>query len=586
MFLEKLRLSLASPKNLWALLVLGLFCGLLAGTVIIVFRLVIELGQVLLLPGDGIDNYEALSAWERLLLSTSGGLLIGFLFQWSNPETRRVGVVHILESLEYFRAHLPWKNAVLQFFGAAISIICGHSVGREGPSVHLGAAAATLPGHWLGVPNNTLRVLIACGTATAIGVAFTTPLAGVIFAMEVVMMEYSIIGFTPVIFAAAIGTIVAYLSSQYAAELLNLSHLGLLQESLTLHQVSELRLLDEPTNYLYIGALGFLIGGLASLFTRGLGWLAQRGTSWPLSLRMGLAGLLVGLIGCWEPAVMGIGYDTMDAALLGKLGLTALIIIALAKLFATMLGLGLGLPGGLIGPTLVIGACAGGAFGLIGQTYLGLDGGHLGIYAMLGMAAMMGATLQAPLAALTAVLELTQNVNLILPGLFIIAIANVFARGWPWPTDSAFLTLMRARGLDYRNDPVAQALRRAGVASAMSQAFSCLPLHTNRAAAEATLATRPHWLVLENDEGQGIDLIPAADLLHYLQANEEVEELNLRDLPAKHRELARISVQADLQQALETLEETGAEALAVMHARRPEIYGVLTAEALETHYRR
>lgn len=589
--LEKIRHTLASPHNLFGLLLLGLLCGLFAGVMILLFRLSIEVPQWLLFAEQGIDAYESLPGWARILLPTGGGVLIGLLFHFADPDSRKVGIVHIMERLAYFQGHLPWRNALLQFIGGALSIISGHSVGREGPSAHLGAAAASLPGQWLRLPNNTFRVLIACGTATAVGVAFHTPLAGVIFAMEVVMMEYRISAFTPVIFAAAVGTILVYLGWEPLAHWLNLNDAGLLQEGVLRSVGADLHLHGSVLDYIWIISLGLGIGLLATLFTRALIFFARHSQAWPVLPRLSLAGFLVGLCGYMVPEVMGIGYDTMNAALAPQQGelagralILALLLIAAMKLLATTLGLGLGLPGGLIGPTLVIGATAGSAFGLLGEAWLGAPLSPAGTYALLGMAAMMGAVLQAPLAAITAVLELTGNVKLILPGLLIIAVANVLARSRPWATDSVFLEIMRARGLDYRHDPLAQWLRSVGVASAMERQFRQINAPLSRAQAEAILQQRPHWLVLGASKQQPMSLLPGADLQRYLQ-DTDAALIDLQTIPAKRRQLARVNEQADLQEALEVMEKENVDALAVTHPRHGRVYGILTREMLETHYR-
>ena len=188
------------------LAMLAIPVGLLSGGVIILFRMLVESGQGLLLPGGDVEYYEGLPPELRLVLPVAGGLLIGLLWQALKPAGREVGIIHVMERLAYHQGRLPWRNAVAQFIGAALSIISGHSVGREGPSVHLGATSGSLLGQWLRLPNNTNRTLAACGIAAAIAASFNTPLAGVIFAMEVVMMEYSLISFAPVILSAVTAT--------------------------------------------------------------------------------------------------------------------------------------------------------------------------------------------------------------------------------------------------------------------------------------------------------------------------------------------------------------------------------------------
>ncbi|KPK40451.1 MAG: hypothetical protein AMJ69_02370 [Gammaproteobacteria bacterium SG8_47] len=575
--LERLRFRLASAEALTQLALLGVLCGLLAGGVIIAFRIVVEYLQSVILPGGGSENYEALTTMQRLIVPVLGGLLIGFAFQLLKPQTRQLGVTHVMERLAYHQGYLPWRNAVAQFFGAAVSIASGHSVGREGPSVHLGATNGSLLGQWLQLPNNSIRTLVASGVAAAIAASFNTPLAGVIFAMEVVLMEYTITGFTPVILAAVSATALSRLVYGSAP--------AFVVPALSMGSIQELP---------YILVMGLAIGGLAAAFIallHGFGGLIRERPVWE---RAALGGLLTGVCAVAVPQVMGIGYDTVNSAMLGELGLWTMLAIVAAKLIATAAAIGLGLPGGLIGPTLVIGAAAGGAMGLIAGQFMPGEVSSHGFYAMVGMGAMMGATLQAPLAALIAMLELTANPNILLPGMLAVIAASLtsseaFGRG------PVFVMLMRVRGLDYRNDPISQSLRRLGVAGIMSRSFVTANRHLESSKAQRLLDGTPMWIVV-SDKDKPSALLPAADLVRYLGEQEAepttadaVEiEVDLLGIPGRRRQLAPISLQATLQEAQEALEHHGAEALYVMRATQPgseHVYGVLTVQDIEAHYR-
>jgi H+/Cl- antiporter ClcA len=408
---DRLRARLSHAEALPQLAVTGVVCGLLAGTVIIAFRFIVEDSQSLILPGSNPEHYEGLAAAWRFLLPLAGGVALGLLFQFLPSETRHVGVVHILERLSAHEGRLPARNAIVQFVGAALSIIAGHSVGREGPSIHLGAASGSLAGQGLGVSNSSLRVLAGCGVAAAIAGAFNTPLAGVVFAMEVVMIEYTVAGFAPVILAAVSATALSRLVYGNVP-------------AFAVPQIALGSLFELP----YILVLGLAIGALAAAFTVLVRFTAARSGPWPPWLRLSLAGALVGALALPVPEIMSIGYDTVNGALLGELAGTLLIGVVACKLLATAGGIGLGLPGGLIGPVLVLGAAAGGVLGIVGQALAPTEASSIGLYALLGMGAMMAGTLQAPLAALTAVLELTGNPNVIMPGMLAVIAATLTSR--------------------------------------------------------------------------------------------------------------------------------------------------------------
>jgi len=175
--------------------------------VILVFRITMDyLLGAWLLP-NGSESFEALGHLERFALPMIGAAILGATLNRVSVEGRRVGVVHVMERLSRHQGQLPARNALIQFFGGMLSLVTGQSGGREGPAIHVGAASASLLGQTLNLPNNSMRVLVACGVAAAIAGSFNTPLAGVIFAMEVVMMEYTLGSFIPIIVASVVTTV-------------------------------------------------------------------------------------------------------------------------------------------------------------------------------------------------------------------------------------------------------------------------------------------------------------------------------------------------------------------------------------------
>jgi H+/Cl- antiporter ClcA len=547
---------------------MGVLCGLLSGAVIIAFRWIVEVGAPLLTPMEHSDAFESLGPHWRLAIAVAGGLVVGWLFQLVQSGTRQVGVVHVIERLNYHQGNLPLRNAVLQFIGAAVSIVCGHSVGREGPNIHLGATAGSLLGRKLGLPNNSVRTLVGCGVAAAIAAGFNTPLAGVVFAMEVVLMEYTIVGFVPIMLAAVSATA--------------LTRLVFGEHIIFYVSVHEWSTINE---FLYALFLGCAIGILAALFIRLTLYITEATQAIAIWVRLTIAGAVVGLIAIPVPEVMGIGYDTVSAALLGEIALFTLAIIVAAKLFATAACIGLGSPGGLIAPSLFIGASTGGAVGSL-IVVLFNDQLSSGTYAMIGMGAMMAATLQAPMAALLALLELTANPNLIMPSMTAVISAVLVTRvvfGCP----SIYQLMLQNRGLDIHSDPLAQSLQRIGIVRAMDKSFVHGSRLASRKAAELMLKNSPAWVLVSDQDGPTA-LLPAADLALFLEDHAEQEEIDLLEIPAKRRDLSHADVLASLKDALELLNESGKGALYVTGTRgrgSDLVYGVLTRDEIERSYR-
>lgn len=571
-FLEKKRHWLATIDTLPQLALIGLVCGLLTGLVIIAFRLLIETTQSGLLPQGDPENYEALPPLMRLMIAIVGALLIGLIFDVIATQTRQMGVVHVMERLMYHQGRLPLPNAVWQFVGAALSIISGHSVGREGPGVHLGAATGSLTGQFLKLPDNSTRTLLSCGAAASIAASFNTPLAGVIFAMEVIAREYTLAGFTPVILAAVSATALSRLvfgdTPVFTIPLLEMGSLWELSYVLF--------------SGLVIGCLAALFIKLLKRFTR----LWQQRKFWQRAL---LAGVITGFAAMAVPQIMGVGYDTINTTLAGQAGLAFLVLIVLFKLFATAACIGLGLPGGFIGPSLVIGACAGGALGLVAQSLFSDQVTGPAFYAVIGMAAMMGATLQAPLAALIAIIELTADPHIILPGMLAVITAGLTCSEI-FKQPAVFDMLMKERGLDFRNDPVAQSLRRQGVARIMERNFALIPAVASIQAIRKILEKNPLWIVFIHEDDAHPVVMPASHLAQYLAEKDphasRESRVNLQEIPAQRDQAALIGLQATLQDTLETLNREGLNtACVVAGLHQPEsILGIVTRQDIEAHY--
>ena len=418
----------AADSNLLRLTVSGAVTGLVAGVVVLSFRWVIEAGQITFLPGAQIGNYEALPPLLRFSLPVVGGLILGLLFQLLPAAMRQVGIVHVLDHLRRRGGgRLPLSNALVQFLGGAAAVISGHSVDREGPGVHLGAASGSFLAQKQDASADDDYTLIACGAAASIAAAFNTPLAGALFVIEVLQVRYRITRFMPVILASVIGAVLGRAmygdAPSFAVPSLNTASLA------------ELPLL---------GLLGLMIGLLAALFTMLCERIAELTRNWPPALAFTLAGLCTGFLGLWTPQIMGVGYDSLDAMLNGHVEFLLVVGIMAFKLTATAVSIGLRVPGGLIGPTLVIGGATGSALGLLLIQWFSFDSGSVGFYAVIGMLAMMSATLQAPLAALIALLELTANPAILLPGMLAVVTADLVAR-MLLGKESVFMVLLLLR---------------------------------------------------------------------------------------------------------------------------------------------
>lgn len=564
--IQHFRQRLAHTEALPQMVVLGIMCGLICGIVLGVFRLLLELPLSYFLPSNDYENFEGLSQGLRFILPIIGSLILIALFSQIPKHARKVGVVHLLERMAYHQGHLPFKNACVQFAATIIALTFGHTAGKEGPAIHIGAACSSQLGQQLKLPNNTLRILAGCGCAAAIAATFNTPLAGVIFAMEVVLLEYTVIGFIPVIVAAVTGTLVVQF--MLGRELL-----------LNVPSVSLQSLHEIP----YIIVLGIVIGLLAAFFIKllALSLSISHHSRFTFRSKLLLAGILTGLVAVFFPQVMGIGYDTLEQVFQDELGLTLLAAILIAKCLLTPVVLGLGLPGGLIGPGFFIGALAGGLIGSFIATFIDQSLTPSGFYAMLGMGSMMAAITNAPLAALIGILELSGNPNIIFPAMISIVISNLVTRYF-FKTPSAFLVGLKINGMDYRFTPLNQVLARSAVTSQMTTNFIKTAPNISTQGANTMLASKPEWLLIEQEDD--LTLLSPGDLDAVLLQEADSEFIDLLAIPALRLDSTSITDQATLEEALNLMTEANVEALCINNTQQ-QVIGLITRSQIEAHYR-
>ena len=566
--LDELRLQTAKPDALIQLSLAGLLTGLVTGLVIVGFVYLVDATLGYFLPDGNAENFEGLPPVVRLALPIIGALLLALIFSRLAKEERVVGIVYVLERLRYHEGYLKLRSFILQFIGAGIALISGQSLGREGPAVHLGASVGSSLGQVLGLPNNTIRTLVACGAAAAIGAAFNTPLAGVIFAMEIIIVEYTVSSFIPIIISAVAATGVARWALGNESIFANLN-------------IIPLPISDVPILILF----GVVIGLLSTFFTASIKYVSKACEHMSLTMRFLLAGNCTGLVAMFIPQVMGLGYDTILLAVQGELVFTLLATILIAKLIVTAIAVGCGLPAGLISPSLVIGATAGALLGSIFQHSTYTSGIDTGLYTLIGMSAMMAACLQAPLAALTAVFEITANPTVIWPSMLVIVISQLVSRQL-FKQIPVFDLLLSLRGLDLKENPIAQTLRRTGVAKIMNRDVAILPSTIEPEIARRKLKNTPQWILLE-EEDQPVALLRGVDLLHYLEDKDEQTPINLLEIPGKRLEVSSIDLRATLDKARQIFQRENCEALCVLHwnpRARKRLYGIVARGQFEKLY--
>lgn len=568
--------------------VLSVIVGLLAGLVMVALNLALQWLPQISIGGEPFlehaDGFESLPPLWRLLIPLGGGLLLGLIFQLLKQHGE-VGIPHVIASLAKRDGQMPFSNAVVQFFAAIFALLSGQSMGKEGPAVHIGAASGSRFSNRAGLPHTATRVLVASGAAAAIAAAFDTPLAGVVFAMEVILMEYTIAGFAPVILATVAATAttripVLILGADYASS----TELAV-PDGLAMQSLAELP---------WLLFCGLVIGAVAAGFVYGIKQLTLVVRRVPIWLRFTLAGLVTGTLGVFLPQVLGIGYDSLTTLLSTEATLTGLDIgpellllcgFLLAKCIATGVSVSMGMPAGLIGPTLLMGGILGCLLGWVGNLLLPGEASPPGFYALVGMGAMMAAVLQAPLAALLALVELTGNPDVVFPAMLTTVAGYLVCRA-VLKQPPIFRMLLQRRGHRYRTDPITQGLRHSTVMEAMDRQVRMVEDELSTTQAQELLELKLAWLVFTVKDHRR--LLAVEKIVETLTQQDDPDALlKLADFTSSTLQVQEIDWRMTLLTARDRFDD-GVEALLVTTQHRrlgKQILGVITPATLQQYIR-
>ncbi len=375
-------------------LTITIIVGVLAGLSAVLFSLAIETVTRLLY---GIS----LNPVRLLLIPTAVSFLTGGLLAWVFPNVRGSGVPQTKAAYHLAAGVIDWRVPVGKFVTGVLCIGSGHSMGREGPSVQIGAGLASSIGQWLKLPPDRVRELVPAGAAGALAAAFNTPVAAVLFTLE------EIIGNTN---APLIGSTVI---ASVASVVVERSILG----NEPLFHVPAYDLVH-PAELLAYALLGVIGGVISVVFCRMLLGLRAAFKRLPVRtvwLQPAIGGAIIGILLMVSPAIMGVGYDYVDQALNGNLLLYTMVLLCLLKLVATTVSYASGNAGGIFAPTLYVGAMAGGAIGVLVRTYAPFPTAEPGAYALVGMGALFAGIIRAPMTSVFMIFEITQDYHILVP---------------------------------------------------------------------------------------------------------------------------------------------------------------------------
>jgi len=387
------------PAVAFWLVALGI--GIAAGVAALLFRMGIERLQAWIYGTDDILTLHSFAAgldWYWVLLApVAVGLAVGLLLHGFTDDGRVRSVADVIEGAALTEGRVETKRGLVSALASLITLSSGGSTGREGPVVHIAAVLSTYVARALKADGVTGRDLLGCAVAAAVSASFNAPIAGALFAMEVVLRHFAMHTFAPIVIASAAGTVIN-----------RLAYGGVTEFTLPAQNILEFYV--ELPAFLMLGLVSGVVAAVlmrAIFWTEDLGDAVQARAGLPRWVRPAAAGALLGALAIPFPHVIGVGYETTSLALTEGLMFREAVVFCAVKVAAVAITMGGRMGGGVFSPSLMVGALTGLAFGLLATAVFPEFSGERTLYALAGMGAVAAAVLGAPISTTLIVFELT-----------------------------------------------------------------------------------------------------------------------------------------------------------------------------------
>ncbi|WP_435138125.1 chloride channel protein [Pseudopelagicola sp. nBUS_19] len=438
---------------------IALVIGIAAGLAALGFRKAISWLQPTLYGADNIAYLQGFAGalpWYVLLsIPAVGGLIVGLILHHFTPDGRARSVADVIEGAALHNGRVERREGLASALASLITLSSGGSTGREGPVVHMAGVIATSVSSWMKADGITGRDLLGCAVAAAVSTSFNAPIAGALFALEVVLRHFAVHAFAPIVIASVAGTVISRLE---------------------FGDVTEFQLPSAPALEFYQELPAFLLlGGVSGLVAVALMWTifwsedmanhVQAELGAPRWLRPAISGLMLGTLAIWFPHIIGVGYETTSLALKGQLLFHEAIVFAMLKVVAVSITMAGRMGGGIFSPALMVGALTGLAFGVIATTIFPDVSGSTTLYALAGMGAVAAAVLGAPISTTLIVFEMTGDWQTGLAVMVSVSIST--ALGSRLVDRSFFLTQLERRDVHVAAGPQAYLLCMFRVAQVM-----------------------------------------------------------------------------------------------------------------------
>lgn len=456
--------------------------------------------------------------WMLLLIPAGGAFIVGLIIYFFSSEAKGHGVPEVMEAISLRNGVIRARVVISKAVASALTIASGGSVGREGPIIQIGSAIGSVLGQVFKISRRRMQTLVGCGAAAGIAAAFNTPIAGAMFAVEIILADFAVSQFSPIVISSVTATVV---SRAFYGD-----HPAFSVPAYELVHWVEL---------IPYAILGLIAGMVALLFVKLLYFLegAFDSIKVPDFYKTTVGGLILGGIGIFFPQVFGVGYEAIDGALLGTMGMWLLFALIFMKILAASVTLGSGSSGGIFAPSLFMGAMTGGFFGNIMNKLLpGVTAGP-GAYALVAMSAVVAATTHAPITAMLIIFEMTGDYKIILPLMIATIISLVVTR---LQEGSIYTLKLMRRGINIHQGKEINVLKSMKVKDVMRPSIEILSPDTPmKSIIEKFMTSAHNYFYITDEKGRIAERISQVELSPIAPEYETLKDFVLaKDIATPH----------------------------------------------------
>jgi len=555
------------------MIIIAIIIGVLAGFGAIGIRALIKLISDISFTGDGSILQNVINApwYIKILAPVIGGLIVGPIIYFFAPEAKGHGVPEVMQAILTKGGMIRPRVAVIKSIASAISIGTGGSVGREGPIIQIGSSLGSTIGQFFNVPSKRLKTLVGCGAGAGIAAAFNAPIAGALFAVEIVLMDFTVAQFSPIVISSVMATVISHhFEGDFAA-----------------FQVPAYHLQNSMEIFLYFG-LGIITGLVSFLFIKVLYYFEDiwdNKIKIPEYMKAGIGGLIVGATALLFPQIMGVGYGSINIALNGNTIWYMAMILIFIKIFATSVTLGSGGSGGIFAPSLFMGAMTGVAFGLFANYLFPGNTADPGAYALVAMGGLVAGTTRAPITAIIIVFELTMDYDIILPLMVTCILSMIIST--KLSKESIYTLKLLLRNINVKERAEINILKSIYVKDIYQKEYATIKENKKfNDIVEAIISQRVPYISVEDEQGKLKGMISIHNIKNFILDKDELKFVCIAGDICDNR-VTTANLDDDCKTVLEKMDKTGYDGLPVVASKDSnKQIGMIWRKDIDNAYRR